>query len=115
MQQSTIMRGRQASADLVRGLQSLVRRQAPDAPQQGRKVLPVDVFHGEEVLAVHLTDVVDPTDIRVRNLAGVPYFGVKSGERRGIILERGGKKLEGYNIPKFEILGAVDLAHAAAP
>jgi hypothetical protein len=67
------------------------------------------------VLAIDLTDVVNTTHIRVRNLTGVSYFGVKSGERRGIILERGGKKLEGYNIPKFEILGAVDLAHAAAP
>jgi hypothetical protein len=40
---------------------------------------------------------------------------MKTGESRGIILERGGKKLEGYNIPKFEILSTINFAHAAAP
>ena len=40
---------------------------------------------------------------------------MKTGESRGIILERGGKELEGHNIPKLEILSAIDFAHAAAP
>ena len=115
MQQSAIMRGGQAGADLVRGLQSLVRGQAADAAQQRREVLAVDVLHGEKVLAVHLADVVNPTDIRMRNLAGVPHLRMKPGESRGIVLERGGKKLQGHNIPELEIFGAVDFAHAAAP
>ena len=114
MQQSAIMRGREASADLVRGFQSLVRRQTADAAQQRRKVLAIDVLHGEKVLAVHLTDVVNATDIRVRNLAGVSHFRMKPGESRSIVLQRGGKKLESYNIAELEILRAVDFAHAAA-
>jgi hypothetical protein len=40
---------------------------------------------------------------------------MKTGESRGIILERGGKKLEGHNIPKFEILSAIDFSHAPTP
>jgi hypothetical protein len=67
------------------------------------------------VLAIDFADVVNTADIRVRNLAGVPHFSMKTGESRGITLEGGGKELEGHNIPKFEILGAVHLAHAAAP
>ena len=71
----------------MRGFQSLIGGQAADAAQQGRKILAVDVLHGEKVLAVHLPDVVDPTDIRVRNLACVPHLGMKPGQSRGILLE----------------------------
>ena len=81
------MRGCQTGADLVRGLQSLVRRQTTYAAQQRCKVLAVDVLHGEKVLPVHLADVVYTTDIRVRNLASVPHLGMKPRESRGIILE----------------------------
>src|ERR1039457_1630988 len=108
------MRGCQTGADLVRGLQGLVWWQTTYAAQQRRQVLAVDVFHGEKVLPVHLADVVNATDIRVRNLAGITHLGMKCCERRGIILERGRKKLEGYNIAKLEIFSSVDLAHAAA-
>src|ERR1017187_5330216 len=80
-----------------------------------REILAVDVLHGEKVLPVHLADVVNATDIRVRNLAGITYLSMKSFESRRVVLERGGKKLEGYNIPELEIFSAVDLAHAAAP
>jgi hypothetical protein len=69
MQQSAIMRGCEASADLVRGLQSLVSRQAADAAQQRRKILAVDVLHGEKMLAVYLADVVHAAHIRMGNLA----------------------------------------------
>src|SRR5271157_4365647 len=107
------MRGGQTGTDLVRGLQGLVRWQATYAAQQRRQVLAVDVFHSEKVLPVHLTDVINATDIRVRNLAGITHLGMKSREGRSIILERGGKKFEGYNIAKLEIFSAVDFAHAA--
>jgi hypothetical protein len=66
------------------------------------------------VLAVHLTDVINAADIRVRNLTSVPHLSMKPRESRGIILEGGGKKLESYNIPELEIFSAVDFAHAAA-
>src|SRR5271165_4840023 len=109
------MRGGQTGADLVRGLQSLVRRQTTYAAQQRRQVLAVDVLHGEKVLPVHFTDVVNATDIRVRNLAGITHLSMKSCEGRRVVLERGGKKLEGHNIAKLEIFSAVNFAHAAAP
>jgi hypothetical protein len=68
-------------------LQSLIGGQAADAAQQRRQVLTVDVLHGEKMLAIHLADVVNATDIRVRNLAGISYLGVKTGQSRGVILE----------------------------
>ena len=81
------MRGCQTGADLVRGFQSLVRRQTPDAAQQRRQILTIDVLHGEKVLAVHLPNVVNPANIRMRNLARVPYLSMKPGQSRCIILE----------------------------
>jgi hypothetical protein len=113
MQQSAIMRRSEPSADLVSGFQSLVGGQASDSPQQRGKVLAIDVFHGEKVLAFHFPDVVNTANIRMRDLAGVPHLSMESGESRGIILERGWKKLKGYNIPKFEILSAIDFSHSA--
>src|ERR1700693_4940639 len=102
------MRGCQTGADLVRGLQSLVRWQTTYAAQQRRQVLAVDVLHGEKVLAVDFTDVVNATDIRMRNLAGITHLGMKPCESRGIMLERRRKKLQGHNIPELEVLSAVD-------
>jgi hypothetical protein len=87
MQQSAIVGGGKAGADLVRGFQSLVRGQAADSAQQGRKVLTVNVLHGEKVLAVDLANVINTTDIRVRDLAGIAHFSMKPGQSRRIILE----------------------------
>src|SRR5271166_329518 len=108
------MGGRQTGADLMRGLQSLVRWQTTYAAQQRRQVLTVDVLHSEKMLPAHLTDVVYATDIRVRNLASVTDLSMKSCESRGIVLQRGRKKLECYNIAQLEILSAINFAHAAA-
>jgi hypothetical protein len=52
-----------------------------------REILAVDVLHGEKVLPVHLADVVNATDIRVRNLAGITYLSMKSFESRRVVLE----------------------------
>jgi hypothetical protein len=46
---------------LVRGLQSLVAGQAADAAQQGRKILAVDVLHGEGVKSTRV--VAKPTSL----------------------------------------------------
>ncbi len=81
------MRRCQPGADLVRGLQSLVWRQTTYTAQQRRQVLAVDILHGEKVLAVYPADVVNATDIRVRNLASVTHLGMKPRESRGIVLE----------------------------
>ncbi len=87
MQQATVVRGGEAGADLVRGLQRLVRGQAADASQQRRKILAVDVLHREKVLAVDFSDVVDTAHVGVRNLAGVAHLNMKIGQSRGIVLE----------------------------
>jgi hypothetical protein len=115
MQQPAIVRGSETGADLVRGFQSLVGWQAADATEQGRKVLAVNVLHGEKMLAVYFTDVVNPTNIRMRDLARVPHLRMKRGEGSGIALNGGGKKLQRYNVAELEILSAVDLAHSTSP
>jgi hypothetical protein len=40
---------------------------------------------------------------------------MKPGQSCGVVLKRGGKKLQGYDMTKLKILCAIDLAHAAAP
>jgi hypothetical protein len=80
------VRGRQTGADLVRCFQSFVRGQATNAAQQRREILAVDVLHGEKVLAVHLPDVVNAADIRVRDLASIPHLCMKPGESCGVML-----------------------------
>jgi hypothetical protein len=87
VEKSGIVRGSKACAYLVCCLQSLIGGQPADAAQQGRKILAVDVFHGQKVLTVHLTNVVNAAHIRVRNLAGVADFGVEDSESRSIVLE----------------------------
>jgi hypothetical protein len=114
MEQAAVMGGGQASADLVRGFESLVAGKAADAAQQGRKVLAIDVLHGEEVLAIDLADVVDAANVGMRNLTGVADFRMESSESGGIFLERGRKKLQRYNIAELEIFCAIDFTHAAA-
>jgi len=40
---------------------------------------------------------------------------MKPCQSLGVILQRSGKELEGYDNPELKIVGAIDFAHAAAP
>ena len=69
VEHADLVRRRKAGADLPCDLDRLVLREMPDAPQQRRQVLAVDVFHRQEVMPVGFARVVDPADVRVRDLA----------------------------------------------
>jgi hypothetical protein len=92
MQDPALVRRGDAGAQLVRELDRFVLRNAPDAAEQRRQILAVHVFHREEAAAAGLAEVVQAADVLVRHWSRGAEFVVELRE----------------------VVGAVDLAHAAA-
>jgi hypothetical protein len=66
------------------------------------------------VLAGGFGDVVDAADVGVGYLAGYSDF-VQEAVQAGLVLfEFGGEELEGDRLAELEVVGSIDLAHAAA-
>ena len=85
-----------------------------DALQQRRQVLAVDVLHRQEVLPVDLADVVDAADVRMRELPRDADFGEEALAADRIARQRARQELQRDRLSELEVVGAVDLAHAAA-
>ena len=113
MENSTIVRRRQTRANLARDFYCLVRRQATDASQQRSQLFALDKFHREEKLTVDLANVVNPTDVRMRHLAGDTHFAIEALHGCGILREIPGKKFKSDRLAQPEIVRAIDFAHAA--
>ncbi len=99
---------------LAGDLQALVVGQSADAAEEGGEIFAVDVFHGDELLALEFADVEDAADVGMGDLAGEADFVVEAVEPGLVLAEEGGEKFEGDRLVEREIVGAVDLAHAAA-
>ena len=63
--------------------------------------------------AVDFADVVNPTNVLVRDLTCDAHFTMKTRERRAVTQEVFGKKLQRNRLAQLEIIGAVNFAHAA--
>src|SRR5947209_20388652 len=113
MQNATNVRRRQTRANLARDFYCLVRRQAADASQQRSKLFSLDKFHREENLTVDLANVVNPTDVRMRHLAGDTHFAMEALHGVDILREIPGKKFKSDRLAQPEIVRAIDFAHAA--
>ena len=61
-----------------------------------------------------LADVVDAADVAVRHLARDAHLGVELGEPLRVLGDGGRQELQRDVLPEAQILGAVDLADAAA-
>ncbi len=107
------MRCRQTGAQLLRDLDTFVFWQPPNAPQQSLQVFAVDVFHREEVLAVHFGDVVNAADVRMRNLAGQADLTQKMLKTPGTFLDIARQEFQGHRMPQLQVIRAIDLAHSA--
>ena len=114
MDDAALVRGGEPGADLPRDLERAVLREAADAAEQRREILAVHVLHRQERVAVDLADVVDAADVRVRHLARHPHFGVELRQPRGIAIDVRRQELQRDRLTELQIVGAVDLAHAAA-
>jgi len=108
-----IVRRREPGADLPGELRRLVARQSADPEQQRREVLAVHVLHRDEVVPAGVADVVDTADVRVRHPARGAHLVEEQGEPVGIPAEPGRQELERHRLPELEVVGPVDLTHAA--
>ena len=79
-----------------------------------REVLAVDVLHRQEQVAVGLADVVDAADVRVRDLPRRAHFVVELREPRRVVRERRRQELQRDRLAELQVVGPIDLAHAAA-
>jgi hypothetical protein len=113
VEDTLVVRGGEARADLPRHLQRLVRRQPADAAEERGQILAVHVLHGEERPPVRLADVVHAADVRVRDLARDLHFLTEAFQPVRVV-RRFGEELEGDRLVEGEVVGAVDLAHPAA-
>ena len=111
MEDAAIVRRGKAGADLSNDLDGLVRRQPADAAQQRRKVFAVHVLHRHERTAVPLADVMNPADIGMRDLAGGARLVAQARRQGGLVAAQ---ELQRDGLAEREIVGAIDLAHAAA-
>ena len=115
MEHAALVRGRQPRAELPSDLDSLVGRQASDAPQQRREIFAVDVLHREKMTAVRDADVVHAADVRMRHLPRRPDLAVEARQTRRVHLERLGQKLQRDRLLEPQVVGTVHLAHASLP
>ena len=65
-------------------------------------------------MAVDFADVVDAADVRVRDLPRHADFGVELREPAGVAVDVGRQELQRDRLAELQVVGAVDLAHAAA-
>src|SRR4029077_13405355 len=105
--------GGETGAELARNLQALVGGQPANAPEQGGQVFSIHVFHSEKNAAIGFTDVEDPADVGMRDLAGKTHFGVKALQSIFVAGKRYRQELERNGLAEFQIICAVNLAHAA--
>src|SRR5213593_1872117 len=84
------------------------------ARQQVRERLALDELHREIDEPVRsLTEIIDGTDVGVRDAAGVRGLAVEAGHRLRIVHHGGVHHLDGAAAPHLHMLGEVDLPHAS--
>jgi len=115
VQHAALVRGGHAGTELARDLDRFVLRNAADPAEQRREVLAVDVLHREKPPAVGVAEIVEAADVLVRHLARDAQLVVELREPRRIGGGALGQELQRDRLIEREVVGAVDLAHAAAP
>src|SRR5205085_4879587 len=81
-------------AKLAGDVECLVRRKPANTAKQGSQIFAIHIFHGEKVVAVYLSNVIYPANIRVGNPAGSAYFIVKTFQQTLVLGCFVGKKLQ---------------------
>lgn len=121
MDDALLVRGGEAGAELAGDFEGLVVGEATDAAEEGAEVFAVDELHREEDgggdgavgRAGDGVDVVDAADVGVADLACDADFVEEFLDALLIRGERGGEELQGDDLAEGEVVGAVDLTHAA--
>ena len=80
MQHAALVCGGDARTELPRDLHCLVVRNAPDATEQRSQIFSVDILHRQEAAALRFAEVVQTTDVLVRDLTRDAKLVVKLAE-----------------------------------
>ena len=113
VQHALVVRCGKSGGEPSRHLGGLVGRQPADPPEQAGEVLALHELHREEREAVHLGDVVHAADVRVGDLPGRAHLAPEPHEPVAVADERLGQELQGHRLSEREVVGPVNLAHAA--
>ena len=111
---AALVGGGETRGKLPRQLERPVFRKAADAFERRCEIFAVDVLHREVQIAFDLADVVDATDVGVRDVPRRSDFVVELREPARVGREVLGQKLQRHGLAQTQIVGAVDLAHPAA-
>lgn len=76
--------------------------------------LVINELHREEVESFYLANVIDPADIRMRDLPCDTHLIVEARKCRAIKSDGFGQEFEGDGLFQLEVFGFIDLSHAAA-
>ena len=90
------------------------RRQLAALPKQRAQGAALDVFHHEVVMPVGLGNVDRLDDVGMVQPGGGAGFLEESLDEDGVLGEPGGEHLDGDDAVHAHLVGAVDMAHAAA-
>src|SRR5213075_2832657 len=100
-------------ADLPRDLDAALGGKTSDAMEQRAEVFALDILHGNEMLAVHVADVVHAADVRMRDLPRDAHFADEPRECVRVAADPLREELQCDRLAEEEVVGAIDLAHAA--
>ena len=114
MHHAALVRGGETGAELPRELQRAVRGEAAEPAEEGGQLLAVDELHRQEGMTVDFVHVIHAADVRVRDLGGHAHLGVDLHQPGGVAVDVRGQELQRDGLPQLQVVGAIDLAHAAA-
>jgi hypothetical protein len=113
VQHPLLVSRRQTRAKLLGNLDALVPGQTPDAAQQTFQILAVDVLHRQKVLAIHLVDVIDPANVGMSELPGQAHLAQKQLKAPRALGDAARQEFERHRMTELQVIGAIDLSHAA--
>src|SRR5262245_23009235 len=93
-------------------------RQMTDPPQQSRKIFAIDILHRPEMdwtaINERFSNVMYAADIGMRDITRGSNLTMKAREHGAVIGKSRREEFQRDKLMKRQILGLVDLAHAAA-
>ena len=107
-----VVSGGESQSELSGNLRRLVGRKPADAPKERPQILAIDILHRQKVKPAGLTDVMNPADVGMGDLAGDTNLGSKALQPLFVFGKFLRQKFESHGLLQGEIVGVVHLAHA---
>src|SRR5690349_25012930 len=84
MKHAALVHGRESGAELARDLDGFVLRHATDAFEQRRELLTTHKLHREKMFPLIFSDIVNTTNMSMRNLARNAHLFVETRQRGAV-------------------------------